>query len=281
MSFHLSDLSKFRSSFMGFAMIWIVLYHYQIKGLLAFPIGNGFTGVDIFMFVSGMGLYYSMTKDSNMGHFYKKRFLRIFPLYYLIGLAYVLIEGGFGFWNYLWRFSTLGFWTDGTIGNGWFIPSIVAVYVFYPFVHITVFRNGIDKTALIVLGAILLFFIGYTSFVDLTIIDTNHYLLLYRLPVFLFGMLIGYSISKNKDFSRRFIHIALALLPLFLIHFVVHDNIRIRYLSTTFTVPLIMAVICVLLNYFKRVQTMLGGGRKCILRNLYATSYSDVNLGKI
>jgi len=100
-SFRLVMLSEQRSAIMGIAMIWVVLYHYQLQGPLAAPFRLGFTGVDLFMFVSGLGLYFSLSKDDNVKRFYKMRLLRILPIYYLIGLVYDLVSGEFNFLTYL------------------------------------------------------------------------------------------------------------------------------------------------------------------------------------
>ena len=241
---------------MGFAMIWVVSYHYQFEGLLAYPLGNGFTGVDLFMFVSGFGLFYSMSRDNDVLHFYKKRLLRIIPLYYLIGLIYELISGEFNFWQYLWKYSTLGFWTDSTYGFGWFIPSIFAIYAFYPFLHRTIFYKGYDKWVIVVLMPFVLFFIVY-NMVDVTLMPTSHYCLLYRLPVFILGVITAYWTQRGYS-SKVFLIISLVLLPMFVIHFM-GDSIRLRYLSTTFAVPFIIVLLC---RIFKKINMLsaVGGG---------------------
>ena len=55
--FHLKDISTYRSELMGWSILWIMLLHFtfnQIKPL-GFIAQYGFAGVDIFIFVSGLG----------------------------------------------------------------------------------------------------------------------------------------------------------------------------------------------------------------------------------
>lgn len=50
---------------MGFAISWIIVYHYYLViqpiNLSVFPVRIGYGGVDIFLLLSGLGLYYSYT----------------------------------------------------------------------------------------------------------------------------------------------------------------------------------------------------------------------------
>lgn len=52
----------------------------------------GSVGVEFFVFLSGIGLYFSMTKDSNVLHFFYKRVKRILPTYAVVAILYWGIE---------------------------------------------------------------------------------------------------------------------------------------------------------------------------------------------
>ncbi len=61
-------ISRYRSELMGFAMLWVMLFHcFHISidqpVLKAFK-EIGFCGVDIFIVMSGMGQYISLAKGS-------------------------------------------------------------------------------------------------------------------------------------------------------------------------------------------------------------------------
>ena len=60
-------LSKHRSAIMGFAILWIMLFHLHVSvDFTPFMIIKrlGYGGVDIFLFLSGFGLYYSCSKEN-------------------------------------------------------------------------------------------------------------------------------------------------------------------------------------------------------------------------
>ena len=59
LSFELKDISTYRSELMGWSILWIMMLHFtftQVKPL-GFIAQYGFAGVDIFMLVSGLGLF--------------------------------------------------------------------------------------------------------------------------------------------------------------------------------------------------------------------------------
>src|ERR1035437_10841661 len=74
----LSILSEFRSELMGFAMLMVVFYHIAIdinSSLFAFLHYHGGFGVDVFLLLSGLGLYFSTKKGLNLKEFYLKRII--------------------------------------------------------------------------------------------------------------------------------------------------------------------------------------------------------------
>jgi len=83
--FKICNLAKYRQQLMGFAMSWIICYHFGL-GAFHLPLINfvgktGYGGVDLFLFLSGLGIYFSLSKDENKRRFYLKRVLRILPYY--------------------------------------------------------------------------------------------------------------------------------------------------------------------------------------------------------
>ena len=112
-----SLLAKHRKSIMGFAAIYILAFH---KYICLFPQGNlffqieygikelGLSGVDIFLFLSGIGLTYSIGKTS-LGIFYYKRIKRIIIPFVLIGIARGLFDR-LSFMDILGNISGINFW---------------------------------------------------------------------------------------------------------------------------------------------------------------------------
>lgn len=132
--FDLSDISKYRSKLMGWAIVWIMMLHFTFINIkpLGFIAQYGFAGVDIFMLVSGFGLYFSLDQNSKIHSYFRRRVIRIFTTYYLIGIISSLILFHDTITSYIFRYSTIGFWTNGLYWE-WYIPSIVVLYLLAPF----------------------------------------------------------------------------------------------------------------------------------------------------
>ena len=72
---------KYRKELFGVATLMILLCH--SVSIVPFPdrigtfISYGTMGVNVFLFLSGIGLYYSFNKNGDIIAFYKKRFMRV------------------------------------------------------------------------------------------------------------------------------------------------------------------------------------------------------------
>ena len=144
-----NDLSRYRAPLMGFAMIIVMLFHVPLSRSDAFYglMRCGNNGVDMFLFLSGIGLWYSWTKPSSESSFWEKlrkfyfrRFLRLYPAWLIIASLYYIPQywpNGGGYspnlfhlianilvgWSF-WRIDDLTFW---------FVPAIMALYLIAPF----------------------------------------------------------------------------------------------------------------------------------------------------
>lgn len=153
-------ISKYRSLLMGFAIIWIMLFHYcyivEPEIFEFFPIRNGYGGVDIFLFLSGFGLYYSYTKDggANLRSFYIKRFIRVLPSFWLVIVVYDIITHNVSTATFF-RLSTLGFWIPTLPYSYWYISSIIAFYLLFPlYMHFYAKYKEICLIVVIVIGVV-------------------------------------------------------------------------------------------------------------------------------
>lgn len=94
---NLSLISKFRTELMGFAMLLVVWHHLPMNinfSIYDFLKSNGGFGVDIFLLLSGMGLYFSTHKGLNLKEYAIKRAIRIFPIYALVIITLSIVNGG-------------------------------------------------------------------------------------------------------------------------------------------------------------------------------------------
>lgn len=128
MSIRLENLSKYRAPIYGFAIIWIAFFHGSVDtvdysfghdSLLWFKtiMSNGSVGVEVFLFLSGISLYFSFKNDSNLLSYLKKRTRRLFvPLFIVYGAFFgisklngVCIRQGHsvGFLDGVWHSGTV------------------------------------------------------------------------------------------------------------------------------------------------------------------------------
>ncbi len=136
-----------RSVYMGLAILMVVTYHLTSRFHIPVlgHIFNFFSGVDIFIFFSGLGLCFSCTKNS-LSLFYKNRFLRILPLYLVLAItssiAYQITEGSFSVWDYFCNLTTLSYYGLGGCFVDWYLSSLLIFYLFFPFVFKNVKGGG-------------------------------------------------------------------------------------------------------------------------------------------
>ena len=147
-----NDLSRYRAPLMGFAMIIVMLFHVPLSRSDAFYglMRCGNNGVDMFLFLSGIGLWFSWTKNNRLRSFYYRRFLRLYPAWLIVASLYYIPQywphgGGYSpnlfhlianilvGWSF-WRIDDLTFW---------FVPAIMVLYLIAPFYMMLIQRNRV------------------------------------------------------------------------------------------------------------------------------------------
>lgn len=122
---------------MGIAMLLVLAFHYSLQyGMIDSPIVlRGDIGVDIFLFLSGFGCFYSLTKK-NWLQFYKARFKRIYPTFILIEILIFIIDGvlfnkHLSIQQYLIKLSGFSYFINGDLLT-WYINAILILYCITP-----------------------------------------------------------------------------------------------------------------------------------------------------
>lgn len=226
-AFNLNLLSKYRTPLMGIAAIMIIACHASGNGVLMptyikkfLTYGN--LGVDIFLFLSGMGCYYSLSKGINTRTWYKKRFVRIFMPYFLIQIpfwAYRISVGQFNLGEELLVFSTVDFWIKHV--GAWYVALLVPLYILTPYIYIYVRKN--EKCSLYKTASIIILLLVVCN---LTIDGTsgNFHNVLYnlqwafsRVPSFMIGMYIAPFVKRGISVNIVWVFLVVAgLLGLYL-----------------------------------------------------------------
>ena len=139
-------LSRYRGELMGAAIIFIVLFHVELPRSDAFfglrRCGN--IGVDMFLFLSGLGLWYSWVKNPSFKQFYKRRLLRIFPAWLIMSSLYYIprFNGQTGSVIDLIGDITINwdFWLHDEL-TFWYIPAIMMLYLWAPLYMLLIQRS--------------------------------------------------------------------------------------------------------------------------------------------
>lgn len=195
-----NKISKYRSEIMGFAILWIMVYHSRMS-FSFFPIfGNaindlrnvGYGGVDLFLFVSGFGIYRSLTKSSDQLAFYKRRLCRILPAYVPV-LAVFLFLNRSGISPASWprvilsNLTGTSFWRGPGPSFNWYMPALFSFYFIAPFFFRTIRRPR--GTAYIIVATLVLDVCFYGNFVMIAIT---------RFTIFALGMAFGYWNAEGR-----------------------------------------------------------------------------------
>lgn len=89
-----SDIIKYRTVWMGMAIVWVILFHSGLKmPTLQFVKASGYGGVDIFIFASGIGCFTSLFRNPDYFGFMHRRMEKILPTYYVFLFGWLLYEG--------------------------------------------------------------------------------------------------------------------------------------------------------------------------------------------
>ena len=282
MPFDIKEISVYRSELMGWAIVWIMMLHFtfiQIKPL-GFVAQYGFAGVDIFMMVSGFGLFFSLDKDDNIRRYYKRRLLRIFPTYYILGVFASIILFHDTIPNYLFRYSTIGFWTNGIYWE-WYVPSIVVLYIIAPFLKIIIDRR---KFAIIISLVAFILIITYII-ISHKIIEAKepHFFMLYRIPAFIFGMVCAFWI-KSATSTKTFFLVLIGGIPCFALLFPHHHEIyNYKYFSLAFLLPLFILFFITVSKYIRFLNPILATIGKASLEIylIQAIFFHAINTGQL
>lgn len=128
---------------MGIATLGVLCVHSESVVVLPKVISKLFSyggiGVYIFVFLSAIGLYYSLSShegEYKKTEFYKRRIQRVFIPYLMIaatwyGIKYLFIQHDVAWFFY--ELSTASFW----IGHhgAWYVAMLVPVYIIFPFFY--------------------------------------------------------------------------------------------------------------------------------------------------
>ncbi len=254
-------ISSYRTELMGVATLLVLLCHGNFFGT---QIGRaiaaeGQVGVELFLFLSGIGLYFSMRKNENVFVFYRHRFMRIIPSYLIIAVPlYAIIFFLLGprkISIFLYHIFQVGFLLPNELRHCtlWYVPFIVLMYILYPVWYFLTKAFCQKKTLVFVLLIVAAFLCELVSVVFLPGFYVREgtgrlALQVCRLPIFLIGCYAAFAVQERKRlraFPLAFFS-ALAFAAIRLLAMLCVDNRSPLYISLIWKsrIFLALAIIC-------------------------------------
>ena len=181
---------QFRNLWVGIAMLWIVFFHSALEltseGLVMFK-NFGYGGVDICLFASGIGCYFSLEKDPDILEFLKRRVRRLGPVYLCFIIPWIL-------WR-LWISDMPGWAILGNLLGvqsliswdyhfNWYIGGLVVYYFTMPYM-----KRLTDSCGKLCQDLLVWLYIGVATIPFWG--AHNTIVMLSRLPVVYSGMVFG------------------------------------------------------------------------------------------
>lgn len=214
--YNVKQISKFRTPLMGIATILIFIVHAPDNGVvmpnaLKTKCALGSLGVDLFLLLSGFGLWYSLNRlfldKTLMGgvkYWYSVRYKRILiPYVLIIGPITILgVLQGESVWTSILNFSTINYWLNHR--GAWFIAMLIPLYAITPLHYWACNRT---KAATTYNMAIIFFLVvvacikvDFSSIFAAKLFD-NIQFVTFRLPAFFIGYMLAPYAKEDKSVS--------------------------------------------------------------------------------
>lgn len=255
--YNFNYISKKRNIILGIATLLVAYCHSTsllvenlfsiqiINNILVFIREIGTIGVDIFLILSGVGLYYSFSKNKNLKQFYKKRAVRILPAAIIVAIIITMLKGGYGVGKYLQRIFLLQFFIDGNL-DFWYFSFIIVLYFLYPLLHKMVekydYKFVIIFIISIVLGNVLLMKYNIYLYNRFEIATT-------RIPVFIMGIWIGKKSYEEWKINAKWLLLFLAMFLIIILllysRMFISKYIVVRFLYCPLAVSIVVILSCV------------------------------------
>ncbi len=207
--YDLHYISESRDVLFGISTLLIAFFHslllstffLKINGPVGIALSTCFDivknfgniGVDVFLFLSGIGLYFSFSKNNDIKQFYKKRMLRIIPESIIVTIIF----------NVVWFRSVLDFilsisFTEIYITGYkrfWFISLMIVLYLAYPFIYKFYENKGVKALVILIITVVafnlVMELLAESYYNKIEIVTT-------RIPIFLIGAFLAKYVKNHK-----------------------------------------------------------------------------------
>ena len=204
--FNLGLVSCHRTELMGLATIMIIICHAPVYGvqlttIMTKVLGIGNLGVEIFFFLSGIGLTFSIRQKKAMSLWYRKRLLRVLVPYLAIAIPWYGIHSVLyndSLIDFLCNVSTMNYWLYHK--GAWFVAILLPLYLIMPILYKILVVGRFRILFLVV-------FVAISSSSSLVEISNDNEIIaniiwaVHRLPCFFIGIYITPYIIQKREVS--------------------------------------------------------------------------------
>lgn len=144
-------ISRYKGALMGIAILIVVYghllyYHSGLKDYQYLNITEWYTvgSVDMFLFLSGFGIFHSLKKNADPLRFMERRLNRLVPAYLPFIIIYCAVchwAGQMDKWQALGNLTTFGWWTQIGAQFNWYVPTLVVLYLLSPLFFAVIQRD--------------------------------------------------------------------------------------------------------------------------------------------
>ena len=197
----LEELFRYRSGWMGFAILWIMFFHCGASienPVLRIFKQLGYGGVDLFVFASGIGCQYSLDKNSEPLAFLRRRAERLLPTWWIFLFVWWMLRDQQGLelppQSLLGNFFCIQAFVDWHFCFNWYISALPVLYFLAPYFHSLINRNVSPKRFLIAEFGLLALTAAF--------INNDYLVLMTRLPIFFAGFYCAAIAKRGALFTR-------------------------------------------------------------------------------
>lgn len=195
-------ISKNRNFIMGIAIIWVALYHLPVHNtvpVFGYLQDVGYGGVDIFFFLSGMGVASSLSKNSDSTSFLIRRMKRLLPSYLpfiCFWIVFKKVTYQIFMTEIAGNLTMSGWWNQDANQFNWYIDAIVLFYILAPYIYGLISKAKRPLlSSILMLCLSLIISVGFWHGILLMAIT--------RLPLFILGICM-FILKEHKIFTGRF-----------------------------------------------------------------------------
>ena len=208
-------VNRYRDELKGLAILWVVFFHGKVLLPGAWDLLRtlGYGGVDIFLFLMGLGLYQSLSKGEELRGYAARRLWRVLPAYLPLLIVWMAVMyPGYGLSpaqalrGVAGNLAMVGYWIQTPKVFNWYANAQFLFYLIAPILFAALTRSRKPARMLFCL-------LGLFAMVGAANIGQPQMMGASRFPIFLLGMAFGmdWRVSDRRGWVRAGYAVAFAV----------------------------------------------------------------------